>query len=145
MSPCDSEPCTNGGKCSNVGDNFECKCPLRYKGKRCETDGNEITYIYTSCVQISTTTQLTQNVVATLLDGRILVRSDLTLWRRFHDVGSSNLQKATLSQRFSDVVRQIRKFLLMNAMSPERSRYVAYWRRVKVIKLRFDDVACMSK
>ena len=32
--------------------------------------------------------KLTQNVVATSLDGRILVRSDLTLWRRFHDVGS---------------------------------------------------------
>ena len=34
------------------------------------------------------TTQLTQNVVATSLDGCVLVRSNLTLWRRFQDVGS---------------------------------------------------------
>ena len=42
----------------------------------------------TEVLHIQVLTQLTQNVVATSLDGRILVRSDLTLWRRFHDVGS---------------------------------------------------------
>ena len=44
VSPCDSEPCTNEGECTNAGDGFECKCPLGYTGKRCETKGNEKTY-----------------------------------------------------------------------------------------------------
>lgn len=39
VSPCDSDPCENGGKCSNIGDSFECKCTSEYSGKRCQNNG----------------------------------------------------------------------------------------------------------
>ena len=39
VSPCDSKPCYNGGKCSNVGGSFKCKCKFGYKGQRCQKIG----------------------------------------------------------------------------------------------------------
>ncbi len=44
MSPCDSAPCVNGGKCLKDGDSFNCKCPSGYKGERCENKGMQTVY-----------------------------------------------------------------------------------------------------
>lgn len=36
-SPCDTEPCRNGGTCSESGlDSYECACEFNYTGKYCE-------------------------------------------------------------------------------------------------------------
>ena len=37
--PCASAPCYNGGRCTNVGDSFECRCPAGFLGDRCEIIG----------------------------------------------------------------------------------------------------------
>ena len=39
-SPCDSQPCRNKGKCRNVGNDFKCKCPPKFGGKRCQVKSN---------------------------------------------------------------------------------------------------------
>ena len=41
--PCDVNPCQNGGTCSLNGETFECTCPVRFTGMRCET-GKFLTY-----------------------------------------------------------------------------------------------------
>ena len=39
-SPCASLPCYNGGSCTDVGaDSFQCRCPARFTGDRCEIEG----------------------------------------------------------------------------------------------------------
>ncbi len=44
VSPCDSEPCENGGECLKDGDSFNCKCLSGYKGKRCQDEGIRKTF-----------------------------------------------------------------------------------------------------
>ncbi|XP_013384662.1 lactadherin isoform X2 [Lingula anatina] len=36
-SPCDSQPCLNGGTCTVDGDNFLCVCPDNFGGDTCNT------------------------------------------------------------------------------------------------------------
>ncbi|XP_028406465.1 uncharacterized protein LOC114528955 [Dendronephthya gigantea] len=36
--PCLSNPCLNGGICTDVGDSFECECPSEYRSDRCEIE-----------------------------------------------------------------------------------------------------------
>ncbi|CAB4023329.1 fibropellin-1-like isoform X6, partial [Paramuricea clavata] len=36
--PCASDPCMNGGNCSDSGSSFFCSCPDRYTGDRCQID-----------------------------------------------------------------------------------------------------------
>lgn len=41
--PCDSDPCQNGGTCTNLGDNnFECECAPGFGGDICEEGNNPI-------------------------------------------------------------------------------------------------------
>lgn len=35
-SPCDSEPCLNGGSCEVHDDSYTCQCPGDFLGKHCE-------------------------------------------------------------------------------------------------------------
>lgn len=35
---CSSEPCKNGGKCSNTEDGFSCECQQKFKGFQCESE-----------------------------------------------------------------------------------------------------------
>ena len=44
VSPCDSEPCENGGECLRDGDSFNCKCLSGYKGERCQDKGIRKTF-----------------------------------------------------------------------------------------------------
>ncbi|CAB4021859.1 von Willebrand factor-like, partial [Paramuricea clavata] len=47
--PCASAPCYNGGSCTNVGDSFECRCPSRFLGDRCEIEDRcQIPYLFLS-------------------------------------------------------------------------------------------------
>ncbi|VDI40497.1 Hypothetical predicted protein, partial [Mytilus galloprovincialis] len=34
--PCDDEPCRNGGTCIEVGESFNCDCPIGFNGSKCE-------------------------------------------------------------------------------------------------------------
>lgn len=34
--PCENEPCHNGGTCIQEGELFTCDCPLGYSGSKCE-------------------------------------------------------------------------------------------------------------
>ena len=34
--PCDNQPCFNGGLCKAIGDNFTCTCSPGFSGSRCE-------------------------------------------------------------------------------------------------------------
>lgn len=34
---CDPNPCSNGARCTNYPDRFECICPIGYKGLRCDS------------------------------------------------------------------------------------------------------------
>ncbi|XP_028410566.1 IgGFc-binding protein-like [Dendronephthya gigantea] len=34
--PCASDPCFNGGTCTNIHSNFSCSCPVGFTGHRCE-------------------------------------------------------------------------------------------------------------
>ena len=43
-SPCASDPCLNGGTCSNNGQSFSCSCPVGYNGDRCEIEGINIIF-----------------------------------------------------------------------------------------------------
>ncbi|XP_052789666.1 protein jagged-1b-like [Mya arenaria] len=36
MKSCDSSPCLNGGRCSNIPESYTCDCPEIWKGSRCE-------------------------------------------------------------------------------------------------------------
>lgn len=36
MTPCDSQPCNNGGKCTSDSDGFSCSCTEGFSGKYCE-------------------------------------------------------------------------------------------------------------
>ncbi|XP_028413949.1 fibrillin-1-like [Dendronephthya gigantea] len=36
--PCLSNPCLNGGICTDVVDSFECECPSEYRGNRCKIE-----------------------------------------------------------------------------------------------------------
>ncbi|CAG5110604.1 Oidioi.mRNA.OKI2018_I69.chr2.g4988.t1.cds [Oikopleura dioica] len=38
ITPCDSNPCKNGGKCKIEGNSFLCRCPYGYSGEHCEND-----------------------------------------------------------------------------------------------------------
>ena len=35
--PCLSNPCFNSGTCQNLGNNYQCTCPIGFTGPRCET------------------------------------------------------------------------------------------------------------
>ena len=37
--PCASDPCFNGGTCSENESAFSCSCPVGYRGDRCEVTG----------------------------------------------------------------------------------------------------------
>ncbi|XP_028410565.1 uncharacterized protein LOC114533262 [Dendronephthya gigantea] len=36
--PCASDPCFNGGTCTNIHSNFSCSCPVGFTGHRCEME-----------------------------------------------------------------------------------------------------------
>lgn len=38
--PCGSQPCLNGGSCTEVAGGFECQCHVRFKGLTCEMDSD---------------------------------------------------------------------------------------------------------
>ncbi|XP_028410753.1 uncharacterized protein LOC114533436 isoform X5 [Dendronephthya gigantea] len=47
--PCASAPCYNGGKCTNVGASFECRCHPSFLGDRCEIqDQCQVPYLFVS-------------------------------------------------------------------------------------------------
>ena len=41
-SPCNSNPCLNGGVCSSNGDKFSCKCTSGYTGAKCEKKAAQV-------------------------------------------------------------------------------------------------------
>lgn len=38
---CSSNPCNNGGTCSDLKDDVLCECPAGYSGKFCENENDE--------------------------------------------------------------------------------------------------------
>ena len=38
---CSSNPCKNGGTCTDLGDHYNCTCIAGYTGYNCETDIDE--------------------------------------------------------------------------------------------------------
>lgn len=38
---CQSNPCQNGGSCTDMYNDFICKCPSNWDGKTCSNDVNE--------------------------------------------------------------------------------------------------------
>jgi len=34
--PCDSDPCENGGKCTDDGYDYQCECKVGFYGAKCE-------------------------------------------------------------------------------------------------------------
>ena len=44
VNECNSNPCRNGGTCTDRVNEYTCKCPSGYNGDNCETSKSEINH-----------------------------------------------------------------------------------------------------
>ena len=44
--PCDSDPCENGGKCTDDGYDYQCECKVGFYGAKCENGKLKIFNIF---------------------------------------------------------------------------------------------------